>query len=224
MIKYFLFVAIALVSLSAEAQQAGLYVNGYGVVRVEPDIAMFSFGIQGQTDTPADAMQRADSISGDLVRRLEGIGIDSDDIRSTPVALNPFIDRQTQRELIRFSRTTTAVLRDLDDFEAVYEASLASGINSIGNVTFTASNIDELQNQARDLALEDAQAQAEAIAAKLGIQVGRVLSVNTSRPQPPGIFRGREMAMVSADVAPEFRTGLIEVNQDASVNFEIVQP
>jgi uncharacterized protein YggE len=210
-------------SLTAIAQDNGIHVIGFGVVRAEPDIASFNFGIQGQTDTAADAMQRANAISGDLVRRLERLGIAAEDIRSTPVTLSPFIDRQTQRELINFNRTTTATLRELDRFEAVNEAALEAGVNSIGNVSFAVSNMRELQNQARDLALDDARDQAEAIAARLGIGVGRVLSVQLIQQRPGPGPQARASLTVAADSGPDYRTGLFEINQDANVSFEIIQ-
>lgn len=210
---------------TAEAQENGIHVEGSGTVRAEPDIATFVFGIAGQTDSAANAMQRADAISGDLVRRLERLGIEPGDIRSTPVTLNPFVDRQTQRELIRFDRTTTVVLRDLDEFEKVNEAALEAGVNSIGDVRFSVADIEALQNRARDLALDDAREQAEAIAARLGVGLGRVLSVGVSRQFTTPVVRAAVQEFQrAADAGPEFRTGTIEVTQTASVSFEILQP
>ena len=222
--KLFACFVLSVLALAAQAQEGGIHVVGFGNVRTEPDIATFNFGIQGQTDTAADAMQRADTISGDLVRRLERLGIDAEDIRSTPVTLNPFVDRQTQRELINFNRTTTATLRDLSRFEDVNEAALEAGVNSIGNVSFGVSNMRELQDRARDLALDDARDQAEAIAARLGLKVGRVLDVQLVQQRPGPLPQGGELLRLAADAGPEFRTGLFEINQDASVSFEIIQP
>jgi uncharacterized protein YggE len=211
---------------TAQAQLPGIHVQGYGSLRVDPDTASFTFGIEGQTDSAANAMQRADAVSGDLVRRLERLGIASEDIRSTPVTLNPFVDRQTQRELVMFNRTTTAILRDLDQFEAVNAAALAAGVNSIGNVNFTASNMVELQTQARDLALNDARRQAEEIAAVMNVRLGRLLSLSASRPRPQEMIQSRNIAFaVAADAAPpDFRSGSIEIVADAQASYEIIQP
>lgn len=221
--RIYLALMLSMVAFAAGAQESGIHVVGFGLVRAEPDIATFNFGIQGQTDTAANAMERADAISGELVRRLERLGIEPEDIRSTPVTLNPFVDRQTQRELINFNRTTTATLRDLSRFEDVNEAALEAGVNSIGNVSFSVSNMRELQNQARDLALDDARDQAEAIAAKLGLRVGRVLSVQLYQQRPGPLPQAAEALRVAADAGPEFRTGLFEITQDANVSFEIIQ-
>ena len=79
---------------------------------VAPDMATLDFAIQGQSDSPQNARSRADAIGADLVRRLERLGVDSDDIRSTPVTLYPFVDERTQRQLVNFNRTTTVTLRD----------------------------------------------------------------------------------------------------------------
>jgi uncharacterized protein YggE len=207
----------------AHAQQNQINVNGTGVVQAEPDTALFTFGIAGQTDTPAVAMERADAVGGDLVRRLERIGIEARDIRSTPVTLSPFMDRQSQRQLIRYARTTRATLRDLEEIDEVYSAALEAGVNSIAELTFSVSNYRELEDRARDLALEDARMQAEAIAATLGIEVGRVLSVNVSRSSPVVGRADMRIAMAAeAAAAPDFRSGEIEITATANVAFEII--
>lgn len=215
----------ALVFVStAMAQPNRLSAEGRGVVRAEPDRAVFTFGIEGQTDSPAVAVERADSVSGDLVRRLERIGIESTDIRSTPVALNPFMDRQSQRQLIRYSRTTTAVLHDLDQVADVYAAALDAGVNSVGQLEYSLSNYAELETQARDLALVDARDQAEGMARALGVEIGRVLSANVSRSEPQPLSRTLTFGVAAAaEPAPDYRSGTIEVTARASVDFEIIE-
>ncbi len=207
----------------AQAEREAIHVNGVGEVAVEPDVATFTFGISGQTDDPQNAKQRADAIAGELVEQLEDLGIASEDIRSTPVTLYPFTDRQTQRELINFNRTTTVTLRDMERFEDVERVALEAGVNTVGNVELGVSNERTLMDRARDLALDDARAQAEAALEHVGAELGRVLSITLSRPSrggPQPVARGLELA---SDQAPNFRAGLIEITADVSVTYEIVQ-
>ena len=213
----------ALPAAAQPPQQNAIHVVGYGELQIEPDMATFTFAIQGQSDSPQNARARADAISRDLVRALERIGIESKDIRSTPVTLNPFIDRQTQRELVSFNRTTTATLRDLDNFDQVQNAAFEAGANMMGGVQFELSNEDELLAQARDLALMDARAQADGIARTMGVEVGRVLSVTVTRQRGGIPFYAARESLAAADQAPEHRTGVVEITQDASVSFEIIQ-
>lgn len=208
----------------AQNEREAIHVNGVGELSVEPDMATFTFGISGQTDDAQNARQRADAIAGDLVERLEDLGIESSDIRSTPVTLYPYTDRQTQRQLINFNRTTTVTLRDLELFEQVERAALDAGVNTAGGVEFGVSNERELQDRARDLALDDARAQAESALAHVGAELGRVLSISLSRPSggpPRPLARAQEFAV--ADQAPNYRTGMIEIIVDVSVTYEIVQ-
>ena len=217
--------AAAVLALPAQAQQPqnAIHVVGFGEVRAEPDTATFVFAIQGQSDTPQNARGRADAISGALVRSLERLDIEPEDIRSTPVTLNPFVDRQTQREIVAFNRTTTVILRDLDEFDAVQNAAFEAGANMMGGVEFGLSNEQELVAQARDLALMDARQQADAIARTMGIEVGRVLSVTVTRQGGPQPYFRRDAVFAAAEAAPEHRPGVVEITQDASVSFEIIQ-
>jgi uncharacterized protein len=209
--------------LAAQQPEHAINVVGYGELQVEPDIATFDFAIQGQSDSPANARARADSISGELVRSLEKVGVETRDIRSTPVTLSPFVDRQTNRELVRFDRTTTVIVRDLADFDTVQNAAFEAGVNAMGGVQFGLSNEEELQARARDLALADAQAQAAAIAATMGVELGRVLSVTVTRQRGFAPLYRREAFAAADAAAPEHRAGTVSITQDASVSFEIIQ-
>lgn len=207
----------------AQPPQNAIHVVGFGEVRAEPDMATFVFAIQGQSDTPQNARARADAISSALVRSLEELDIEPEDIRSTPVTLNPFVHHETQREIVAFNRTTTVILRDLDEFDAVQNAAFEAGANMMGGVEFGLSNEDELLAQARDLALRDAREQADAIARTMQIEVGRVLSVTVTRQSGPQPYFRRDAALAAAEASPEHRPGVVEITQDASVSFEIIQ-
>lgn len=209
----------AAVPLQAQAPPRAVHVTGVGRVQAEPDLATLNFSIQGRSDSPEDAKQHADKISAALVDALEQLGVASRDIRSTPVTLNPFVDPQTQRQLIRYDRSTRVTLRDLARFEDVERAALKSGVNSIGGVQFAVSNETELQSRARDRALDDARAQAEGIARKLGVQLGPVQSVSVSRPRG-GAPQPLEAALARA-AGPNYRPGLIDIMVSADLDYAI---
>lgn len=202
-------------------QEHVIHVTGIGSVRVEPDIATLNFAIQGRSESPDQAKQRADAISGALVAALEKLGVASRDIRSTAVTLNPFVDRQTQRQLISFNRSTRVILRDLARFEDVERAALKTGVNSIGGVRFGVSNEGELQSRARDRALDDARVQAEGVARKLGLKLGSVRSVRVSRPQSITPQPLELDAAFARAAAPNYRSGVIEITASADIDYAI---
>lgn len=205
--------------LHAQAPQRAIHVTGVGRVQAEPDVATLHFSIRGRSDTPEDAKRHADGISAALVDALEKLGVASRDIRSTPVTLNPFVDPQTRRHLIRYDRATRVTLRDLARFEDVERAALKAGVNSIGGVQFGVSDEAALRNRARDRALDDARAQAEGIAHKLNLKLGPVQSVSVSRPQgiTPRLFE----AAPARAAAPNYRPGLIDITVSAALVYAI---
>lgn len=219
--RTFLIAALCLpVSLLAQEDNV-IHVGGHGEVRAAPDTGTVTFSIEGQADSPEAARDRADGIAGALVEALEALGVQSTDIRSTPVTLYPFTDRQTRRELIRFSRTTTVTLRDLDLLEQVQQAALDAGVNSTGGMQFSLSNERELFNEATQLALEDARQQAESVARVIDVGLGPVLSVSVSRPQGNYPQPRMEAAVASDAAVPNFRSGEVEITADVDVRYAI---
>lgn len=82
------------------------------------------------------------------------------------------------RHLYRVSNTVTATIRNLDQVGAVLDAAVAAGANSVWGVSFGLDNTDPLEAQAREKAIADARARAEALARLQGVPLGPVVAIS----------------------------------------------
>ncbi|WP_437930115.1 SIMPL domain-containing protein [Sorangium sp. So ce291] len=78
----------------------------------------------------------------------------------------------------RVSNTVTAVIRDLDRVGPVIDAVAAAGANNVWGVSFDVDKTDPLEAQAREKAIADARARAEALARLQGVTLGRVVAIS----------------------------------------------
>jgi uncharacterized protein len=74
--------------------------------------------------------------------------------------------------------TVNVTVRDLSSLGEVLNAVVEAGANSIYGITFSVEDRSAAVAEARDLAIADAKAKAEAIAASAGVQLGEIISIS----------------------------------------------
>ncbi len=100
------------------------------------------------------------------------------------------------------------------------------GANQSGGVSFTIDEIDDLQAQAREEAIQDAQDKAKKLAAQLGLSLGEIRGFNEGYAgSPPMPYYDRAVMMNDAGeskaMAPEIPAGQQEVTANVSITYEV---
>jgi uncharacterized protein YggE len=118
------------------------------------------------------------------------------------------------------TRTIALKLRKLDRFGALMSRSLALGVNNVDPIRLDTSRREELENQALELAMTDAQAEAERVAKGFSIALGDVIDVqiggHAPRPQAAGAMLMRESSTAGA-----FSPGIIRIDRYVQATFAI---
>lgn len=86
------------------------------------------------------------------------------------------------------NNTIEVVIRDVPKASSVLQAAVEAGANSVWSVNFGIDNPKPLEASAREKAVEDARARAEALAKLEGMTLGKVISVSEvlgRGPMPP---------------------------------------
>lgn len=202
-----------------------LYVRGTGLIEVDPDQAILSFGARGLESTAAAAMaeqakqmQRANEI-------LQRFGIPSRDIQTRQVVLREDWEyRQNERVLRGYvaEQGMHVAVDNLDALGALIDALVGeAGIPSISGIEFRRKD----RQAAADTALRAAYAQAEARARALveaagGELLGPVQITDETADTAPMALQ-REMAFaVAADAAQSVvQPGILTVEARVRVEF-----
>jgi uncharacterized protein YggE len=168
-------------------------VSGTGIANIAPDIARFSVGVQEQgknlTEVQGTVARETDAIVNALVKG----GLDKDkDLKTTGYAIQPIYDYPKDRAPVvsgyRVANTINATVRDLDKNQnkvgPLLDASVQAGANSIGGITFGLADPDKANRVARDEAMKNAQAKADALAQAGGAKLGFVITVSDTTTTP----------------------------------------
>ena len=212
---------------------ATINVTGEGEVLVVPDIGTFTFSVVSEADTASAAQDSAAEQHNAIIDYLREMGVQDADIKTLGYTLQPryrFIEPAhggaRERELIGYEvrQTVEVMVRDTEQAGKLLVGAGERGATNISNLRFTIDDESVYLDQARALAIKDAQTRAEQLAAELGVRVVRVLEFSEdSFPSIPFMARSAMMAdgaMESATV-PELPVGENTVESRVTITYEV---
>ena len=158
-------------------------VTGRGEISYQPDIANVTLGVSINKSAKAEEALIAlnDKVSK-IEKALIGLGIEAKDIKTQTYSLYPYYDyingvsvlggyNANQQIVIKINN----VDKDISLLNKVVSESTKAGANQIDGITFTSSNIENLKQEARILAINDAKNKAIDLASNIGVSLGDIV-------------------------------------------------
>jgi uncharacterized protein YggE len=208
-------------------------VVGQGSVRIEPDVAWVSIGVETLGETVSEAVEANGEKMDSILAALESVGIAQKDIQTTnysvqlerfpePMPRTDTTGSEDAQQQYRVSNMVNVTIRDLDTVSETLDAVIEAGANNIWGVSFGREDMTAAQADARAEAVEDARARAESLAELGGVELGPVMSISEiigggSIPMP---MMAAERAISGAGpISP----GEVEVSYQLQVSYFIAQ-
>jgi len=228
-----LFFAALLGCLSAPlfAEQStpvsSIRVTGESVVTATPDRAQIDVGVVSQATRSQDAAsQNASRLDAVLAAVRKTLGAGSD-VKTVSYSLNPnYQYHPNGGEPTITGYTATNVVRitldDLAKIGSVIDGATAAGANHVQGIQFTLRDQQRVRTQALREAATKARAEADALAAALGLRVVRILSVDETSPVVVPVRDGMFAARAEAARAPTpIEAGTIDVSANVTLAVEV---
>ncbi|MFN8620746.1 MAG: SIMPL domain-containing protein [Chloroflexota bacterium] len=219
--------SLAAAADSTDAQTKVINVSGTGTIKIKPDVADLSVGVQITRDRADAASIDAATEMDKVIKALKKAGIAEDDIQTTTLGLDPNYDYNNSPATLTGYTATNIVsvtIRDLTTVGAVIDSAVEAGANNVSGLSFRLDDNSAATSQARTLAVQNAKAAADELAAAAGVTITGVVSIteqSASVPQP--IYYG-DMAAAGAmrDAAPTpVQAGNVDVTVIVSVTYSI---
>ncbi|MEN9881223.1 MAG: hypothetical protein RLZZ308_406 [Candidatus Parcubacteria bacterium] len=168
-------------------QVASISVSGDGEVTAIPDIATASFTIRESGKTVPEAQKLAETKITQALKEMESIGVEKKDIKTTSYVVSPKYETQQvycitypcpagKTTIIGYevSQSVTVTIRKVDQAGEVFGLLGKVQITEISGPDFTVDDIDKVQAEAKEIAIKEAKAKAEATAKSLGVSLGSI--------------------------------------------------
>jgi uncharacterized protein YggE len=201
--------------------------TGEAIVRRVPDQAWVTAAVESRAKTPGDAQRQNAAAMAAVQQRLIGSGVPKANLRTLGYTVQQEIDYVNGRRVPREYVARNALEVRLDDVSAtgdVLDAAIQAGATSIAGVRFDLKDRAGAEREALRLAVVDARARADALAAGAGQTIDRVLRIVDTRqsfaPAPRPMAMARAVAD-SADSTPAIEPGVVEIHAQAQLTVAI---
>ena len=184
---FMVIVALVLAGPALQAQgltaNSAISVNGEAELRVAPDEAVLSLGIETfDRDLGAAKLANDGRVTRAIAAARRASVLDehmkTDYIYIAPRYANGDITRELLGYVVR--KTIVVRLKALDKFEELLTAALQAGVTHVHSIDFQTSKLREHRDRARVLAVTAAREKAALLAKEAGRQVGTVTSIGES--------------------------------------------
>jgi len=148
---------------------------------VQPDRVVVIFGIETFARTPRASQAQNARLSEKVIETIRAHGIAERHIATAHFTLQPeYEDGYRHCQIVGYwtLNTIAVTLRDVQKLEPVMIAALEAGATSVDGVEFSVTNLRQLRDEARDLAVQAALEKAAAMAAAAGLALGDVTNIH----------------------------------------------
>jgi len=174
-------------------------VLGTGEVTSLPDVAQFSFSVRGEGADAATAQEKSGTAINALNAYLKEQGVEDKDIKTENYNLNPKYKYEQKPcafgsycppsepiiDGFEVSQTISVKVRKIETAGTLLSGVGSKGATDISGLNFTVDDDEKLKSDARELAIADAQVQADKLAVALGVKLGRMISYYEDMPMTP---------------------------------------
>lgn len=175
-----------LLPLTAAADQFDhrlVHTNGYGEVKVKPDMAKVSLSVTAIHKEALNAKQDVDKRVNNFLKAVQKMGVKEKDIVASRIRTHPQYEYKNLIKKRAFTgynatRNLTITIRKLEQLTDVMDLALEHKIQNIGNVSYESSEADKHIDQARQNAINNSKRKAEALAKAYGAKLGNIVSIN----------------------------------------------
>jgi uncharacterized protein YggE len=222
--------ASAVASAPLRAQQtplSSIRVTGDAKVTAKPDRVQIDIGVTTRAAQSQEAAsQNARQVDAVLaaMRKATPAAV----LKTISYSLNPTYQYHSNGEeptITGYSAVNVVqvTLDDLAKIGTVIDSATLAGANHVQGIQFTLRDQDAVRAEALRQAATRARAEADMLAAALGLKVVRVLSVEENSPRlvPVRAYMGAPRAVVSTAMATPVEAGTLDVTADVVLTVEV---
>jgi len=227
-------IAILALVLSACAPKAAgslvaartIMVNGTGTVYLTPDIAYINIGVHTEDPEIGQAVDMNNQKSQAIISAIKALGVEAKDIQTNnfsvynSVQYDPMSGLETGT-IYMVDNTVNITMRDITKMSDLLDASIRSGANNINSVVFDIADKTEAVQQARLLALENANSLAKELTDAAGVSLGPVQTLSYFDYSPSPFYGRGGAGLESAPSTSPINPGTIQLSVDVSITYEI---
>lgn len=205
-------------------------VSGSGSVTGSPDRVQLTFGVQTENANVKTAQSDNAVQMNAVIDALVAAGIPKDQMKTTGYSIYPVYQDSTgllnqKIKSYQVTNTLQVTLKDVNQTGNVIDTAVTAGVNNVNSIQFMLS--DEQAQSLRSEALKNAvilaRADANVVAAALGVNITGVQSADISQGYTPIVYDNYQAGAATAKsvVPTPVQPGDITVTAQVSITYSI---
>ena len=208
-------------------------ITGQGRVTYTPDLAIVNLGVQiDKVAQPDEALNQLNTKVASIIAAVKAVGIAPADIQTQNYSLYPQYDYKDNVSVVSgYNANEQLVIKvsgydqDQTKLSQVIAAASKAGANQVNNLSFDASNMNDLKQEARVKAIADAKAKSTALADSADVRFKDITGWYENLTVPVPMYStadyGKGGMGAGAAVSPETPAGDREVIIEIGVTYNI---
>ena len=206
-----------------DAPARSVTVTGHGTVKVTPDVANVSMGVQATSRDAEEVFATIETKSTALVETLKGLGVAAEDIRTSGLSLYPNYGENNQITGYNGSVNVDVTLRDITRVGEILDGvrGFVGPELTLGGISFSYADPEAVLGDARVAAIENARVRAGQFVEAAGAELGEIVKIIESSVPTPVFAEEFRAAADAAAPSIAIEPGSQELAVDVSVIFEL---
>ena len=200
-------------------------VQGQGKVYAKPDIAIVNLSVVTEGRGIKDVQDRNTQKMNKVIDFLKGFEVEDKDIKTINYNIYPRYNYENRvvPQIIGYEITQTleVKVRNLEKIGEILDKSVNAGINQVSSLRFWVDKDDDLKEEARKLAIEDAKKKAGTLASNLGIKLVKLIGFTEDTGYYPVPIYKEAMGMGGGGETPNIQIGENEITVNVGLIYEI---
>ena len=210
-------------------------VSGEGTATALPDTATISFSAMATAADVATAQAQVTKTVTAALASVKAAGVSSDDITTTSFNVSPHYTSPSCPPGVMCPNTNSTIsgydvsedvnvkVHDTTKVSAILDGLAKANVSNVSGPNFVLNDPQAVQAQARGIAIQKAQQNAQTLADQLHVRLGKVVtfSDNNNGGGPVPMMAKAEGVATSDAVAPVVPVGQNTYTENVSVTYEI---
>jgi uncharacterized protein YggE len=181
--------------------------------------------VRTEADVVTDALDGNTAQANAISKSLQALGVAEEDIQTSNFNVYPSerydpMTGEVQSRYFVVENTVNVTVRDLSSLGEVLSAVVEAGANNIYGISFDVDDREAAIAEARQLAIQDAKAKAEAIASEAGVELGDLIHISVSGGSAPITYFDAKGGAY-AEAAVPIAAGTLSIVMECSLTYEI---
>ena len=204
-----------------------LDLSAVGEVKLAPDMASITLGVDTTASTAAEALRANAARMSQVVAALKAAGLADRDIQTSQLSLSPqYADVPNAPQRLsgyQASNQVVVAVNDLSKLGRVVDAVVAAGANNFSQLSFGLANPGAAENSARVAAVKALQDKAALYAQATGYHIGRLVNLSEGGGYRPGAPMPMMAMAVRSSASTPVEAGETTVRVEITGVFELTR-